>query len=100
MSDQKLCAWTDCKNNRVDMCSYRNCNKCGKSIGKIFNQWCSEHKYGIDPSTNCKYLPPVYWSCLKCYPEDFDLWIPNEKEWGSTEDWKKFVAKSKAKITT
>lgn len=99
MSDQKdVCAWKGCTKEITRTTVYANCNKCWKNMSRSDNIWCYSHRNHINPSTNCSYMPPYFYSCLKCYPEDFDKWIPEEKQWGSIQNWKNWLDKARDDI--
>lgn len=85
-----ICRWEGCHKNKHDGRSYRNCNGCGKPVGNIYSSYCREHDNGINPTTNCRYVSPFYYSCLNCYPEDFESWIPDER-WWSLGKWKLLI---------
>lgn len=83
----KGCLFPGCEKNRQDMQSYKKCNKCHCSVGVICVAYCSEHYYGADPETGCRFMPPYEWSCIECYPDDFYNWKLYEKYGIPKDEW-------------
>ena len=81
-----VCIWKNCNKEQSNTRSYKNCNKCMRSVGSVYSDYCEHHRYGVSEITGCRYMIPWTWSCYECYSENFTNWKPDPENF-IPEDW-------------
>ena len=80
MSNSKnTCSYQNCNEEQSNTRHYRNCNKCYCPVGSTMWPFCDKHA-GYTDETGKQCVPPQYWSCIECYPQDWYNWYGEEKK--------------------